>query len=431
MGAATGGVWTPGRAGAVSPHVQRRPDYGALVPDPRRLIDLPAGFSYRVLSREGQTMRDGRIVPSAPDGMAAFFAGFFGTWLVRNHEVAPSDVRDVGRYPVQHLHAAVYDREVEAGGTTTLLVDHGRRVLREGASLSGTIDNCAGGPTPWGTWLTCEETEAWVGKPHGYVFEVDPLRGGDPRPVTAMGRFKHEAVAFDFCGRAYLTEDASGPHGCFYRFTPRNPLSGRGSLHHGGRLEAMVVLGVEGADLSVVDQVGARLDVDWVEVPNPDPGRREAPVREQAILRGATPIQKCEGAWRASDGSVWFVASRADGPHATDPDDVTAKRHAGQIYRYDPRKSTIELMVHFAPGIPFDQPDNLAFGPHGFAVACTDGDDDQWVFGIDGDATVFPLVRNALNNREFAGATFSPDGQTLFVNMQGPPGLTLAIWGPF
>lgn len=431
MGAATGGVWGPERAEASPLRLHERRNYGALVPDPAGLIDLPQGFRYRVLSREGQTMRDGRLVPSAHDGMAAFFAGFFGTWLVRNHEISPADVHDKGRYPVEHVHGAVYDPEVEAGGTTTLLVDHGRRVLREGASLSGTIDNCAGGPTPWGTWLSCEETESWAGKPHGYVFEVDPLRGGDARPLTAMGRFKHEAVAFDFCGRAYLTEDASGPHGCFYRFSPFHPLSGRGSLHGGGTLEAMVVPATEGADLSVIDRVGQVLEVDWVEVPNPDPRRGDAPVREQAIVRGATSIQKCEGTWRADDGSVWFVASRADGPNASEPQDVTAKRHVGQIYRYDPLKRTLELVVHFSPGAPFDQPDNLTFGPHGFAVACTDGDDDQWLFGVDEDARVFPLARNALNGREFAGATFSPDGRTLFVNMQGPPGLTLAIWGPF
>jgi uncharacterized protein len=86
--------------------------------------------------------------------------------------------------------------------------------------------------------------------------------------------------------------------------------------------------------------------------------------------------------------------------------------------------------VLFPVGTPFDGPDNITIGPHGFAVACTDGEEDQWLVGITDEGRVFPFAKNALNDEEFAGATFSPDGRTLFVNLQSP-GLTYAIWGPW
>lgn len=290
----------------------RRPfgGYGALVPDPSGLLDLPRGFRYRVFSREGDAMNGG-VVPGAHDGMAAFPAPFGGTWLVRNHEIGRDDVDEDGMLPVPHVPGATYDPE-GTGGTTTLLVGAHRRLVDHRVSLAGTITNCAGGPSPWGTWLTCEEDDSVLSKPHGYVFEVDPLRGGNPNPIRAMGRFEHEAVAFDHHGRAYLTEDADGPHGCFYRFAPRHSLRGRGSLHGGGVLSAMAVGGLD-TDLSIIQTPGTKLPVSWVNVPNPDPGEDDASVREQVIALGATPIQKAEGVWTGNDGEIWFVSSRGDG----------------------------------------------------------------------------------------------------------------------
>ena len=139
---------------------------------------------------------------------------------------------------------------------------------------------------------------------------------------------------------------------------------------------------------------------------------------------------KAEGVWTAADGAIWFVSSRGDGPDAEDEEDRSAAVHSGQIWRYDPYDRTIELCV-LRPGTPFDGPDNITAGPHGFALACTDGEDDQWLFGITDEGGTFAFARNAENDDEFAGATFSPDGQTLFVNIQGPPGRTFAIWGPW
>jgi len=409
----------------------RRPfeGYGELVTDPNGLLDLPKGFRYRVFSRSGEPLSVGGMVPGSHDGMAAFGVGFFGTWLVRNHEVEAEDVEEDGVLPVPQRGCAVYDPD-GAGGTTTLLVSQDRRLLDHRVSLAGTVNNCAGGPTPWRTWLTCEETDEILGKPHGYVFEVDPLVGGNPEPIRGMGRFEHEAVAFDRRGGAYLTEDADSPFGCFYRFLPRRPLRGRGSLHAGGALGAMAVAGLT-TDLSVVQSAGTVLPVRWVPVANVDPRENEATVREQVLARGATPIQKAEGVWTGNDGTIWFVSSYGGGPTPEDPEDVSAAAHCGQIWRYDPRNETIELVVIFAPGSPFDGPDNITAGPHGFALACTDGEDDQWLVGINDEGGTFPFALNAFSDDEFAGATFSPDGETLFVNIQGNPALTLAIYGPW
>ncbi len=248
-------------------------------------------------------------------------------------------------------------------------------------------------------------------------------------PIVGMGRFEHEAVSFGRDGVAYLTEDAGEPHGCFYRFRPRRPLGGRGSLHAGGILEAMMVPALS-TDLSIVQEPGTVLDVRWIEVPNANPGEGEASTREQSVSRGAVPIQKCEGTWTGPDGGIWFVGSRGDGPDAEDAEDISAAEHSGQIWRYDPRHRTIELVVTFPKGSPFDGPDNITVGPHGFALVCTDGKDDQWLVGINEEGGTFPFAFNPANDNECAGATFSPDGHTLYVNIQGPPGLTFAITGP-
>jgi secreted PhoX family phosphatase len=245
-----------------------------------------------------------------------------------------------------------------------------------------------------------------------------------------MGRFEHEAVSFDRRGRAYLTEDASEPFGCIYRFTPNAPLAGRGSLHRGGLLEALAVSSVD-SDLSIVTEPGTRLPVRWIAVPSPNPLGDETSVREQSIALGATPIKKAEGTWLDRDGNIWFVSSYAGGPLAEDPEDVTAVAHAGQIWRYEPRSELIELVAILPPGSPYDGPDNITAGPHGFALACTDGEDDQYLIGINDGGEVFPFAFNAFGGDEFAGATFSPDGDTLYVNIQGAPAFTLAIWGPW
>jgi uncharacterized protein len=400
------------------------------VKDPRGFLDLPRGFRYRIFSAENERMKSGGIVPSLHDGMAAFPGPHGYTALVRNHEVHPDDVEEENATPVPHIANGTYDPELVAGGTTTLLVDPDRRLVKDWPSLAGTTTNCAGGPTPWGTWLTCEEEFDSFGKPHGYVFEVDPFRGGNPLPIVGMGRFEHEAAAFDKSGIAYLTEDADGPHGCLYRYLPARPFGGRGSLHAGGTLQALAVPGLK-SDLSIVQNVGMVLNATWIDVPNPNPGDDDASVREQVIALGATPIPKAEGVWIGKDGNIWLVSSNADGPDAEDEDEATDGLHSGQIWKYDPSRQTIELVVLFPKGTPFDGPDNITAGPHRFAIACTDGEEDQWLVGITDEGRIFPFALNRIGDDEFAGATFSPDGRTLFVNVQGGPGRTYAIWGPW
>jgi secreted PhoX family phosphatase len=200
-------------------------------------------------------------------------------------------------------------------------------------------------------------------------------------------------------------------------------------LHAGGSLAAMALQGIH-TDLSIVQEPGTVLGVRWIPVPNVDPGDDDTPVREQVVAAGATPIMKAEGAWTALDGSIWFVSSRGDGPDAEDEEDRSAAVHAGQIWRYDPRDETMELVVLLPGGSPYDGPDNITAGPHGFALACTDGEDDQWLIAIGDDGGVHGFAKNLASDSEFAGATFSPDGETLFVNMQDP-GQTFAIWGPW
>lgn len=272
------------------------------MPDPDGLLDLPKGFRYRVLSREGDPLRSGEgLVPSNHDGMAAFAGSAGRVHLVRNHEN-----RVTGKIAVPTVEGLTYD-PMGKGGCTALELDGRGNVRGERVAIAGTAVNCAGGPTPWNTWLTCEETEDKAGtngytKDHGFVFEVD---GADPRrtgavPLTAMGRFQHEAVAIDpRNGIVYETEDAfEKPFGLFYRFLPEKPLGGRGSLRAGGALEAMRVPGVP--DLSVIQETGATFDrIEWVPVPDPQARRHRSGTRTSGRRASRTPRS-----WRAATGAV-------------------------------------------------------------------------------------------------------------------------------
>ncbi|MFE2148292.1 alkaline phosphatase PhoX, partial [Streptomyces sp. NPDC059456] len=200
-----------------------RRGYGPLLPDPRGLLDLPAGFRYRVLSRAGDPLRSGGggTVPAHCDGMAAFGAGAGRVRPVRNHEN-----RTTAALRVPAVDGLGYDPHA-LGGCTLLDLDPGGGVTGGHVALAGTAVNCAGGRTPWNTWLSCEETGDRAGtsgyaEDHGFVFEVDPA---DPRrsgavPLTAMGRFAHGAVAVDpYRGTVCETEGAFvEPFGPFYRF---------------------------------------------------------------------------------------------------------------------------------------------------------------------------------------------------------------------
>ncbi|MGW3318701.1 PhoX family protein [Streptomyces fungicidicus] len=419
--------------------------YGPLVPDPDGLLDLPKGFRYRVLSREGEPLRSGEgPVPSNHDGMAAFAGRHGRVHLVRNHEN-----RANGRVPVPVIDGLTYDPGGK-GGCTALTLDAHGRVLSERVAIAGTAVNCAGGPTPWDTWLTCEETEDRAGtngytKDHGYIFEVD---GADPHrtgavPLTAMGRFQHEAIAVDpKRGVVYETEDAfERPFGLFYRFLPEKPLGGTGSLRAGGRLQAMRVPGVP--DLSSIQEIGARFDgIEWVDVPDPQAAR--TPIRHQDFgPKGITHAQKLEGCYWGGR-SVYFVSSFAHSAEGSAGD------HYGQIWRYDPDRRRLTLVIVFGPDtdiqLPGESPDNICLAPSGGLMVCEDGGGAQYVFGVTRHGEVYAMARNrqAITSAataaggtpeepewgEFAGVTFSPDGRTMYVNCY-TPGTTFAVTGPW
>ncbi|TXS21558.1 DUF839 domain-containing protein [Streptomyces sp. ms191] len=422
----TGGAAAASRAG-----------YGPLVPDPAGLLDLPEGFRYKVLSRQGDPLRSGEgLVPSNHDGMAAFAGRRGRVHLVRNHEN-----RVTGKIGVPTVEGLTYDPAAK-GGCTALELDGRNNVLGERVAIAGTAVNCAGGPTPWGTWLTCEETEDRAGtagytKDHGWIFEVD---GADPHrtgavPLTAMGRFQHEAIAVDpRSGIVYETEDAfQQPFGLFYRFLPRKPLGGTGSLRAGGALEAMRVPGVP--DLSAIQETGASFGgVEWVPVP--DPQAAETPIRLQDFgKRGITHAQKLEGCYWGGR-AVYFVSSFA---RATDG---SAGTHFGQVWKYEPHRRRLTLVVVFGPStdirLPGESPDNICLAADGGLMVCEDGGGEQHVYGLTPHGEVYAMARGAQNIGtpedpewgEFAGVTFSPDRQTMYVNCY-TPGTTFAVTGPW
>ncbi|MFF9042437.1 PhoX family protein [Streptomyces parvulus] len=422
--------------------------YGPLVPDPDGILALPEGFRYEIITYSGRTrLESGEYTPSNHDGTAAFDGPRGTTLLVNNHELGGH--RDEWPHPVPLTEGLVYD-PAAAGGCTVVEVRRGGHVA-EWVGIAGTATNCAGGSTPWGTWLTCEETEDKAGsngmtKDHGYVFEVDPedrRANRNPKPVKALGRYAHEAVVIDpKRGHAYLTEDASGPNGLLYRWTPPEHFRhGRGRLRgladDAGVLQAFKCFDSGGKfvdDLSRATRTGTVYGVDWVDVPDRD--ARTTPVRKQFAAGQVTRARKLEGMWWA-DGGTYIVSSYAR-------DESPGRPHDGQVWFYDPRRRTLTLKVLLGVNADpsadgaFDGPDNITVSPYGGLVIAEDGEGVQHLFGATDSGRTYPIARNELNigdeddpsYSEFTGVTFSPDGRTLYANIQ-TPGIMLAITGPW
>ena len=395
--------------------------FGKLISDPSGLLDLPAGFSYRVISSLGDAMTDGGFVPDKADGMGCFDLGH-GRWaLVRNHELSPGN--DSGGATGLAYDTVARSMVPLPGGTTTIVLDSNTlAVERQYRSLSGTIRNCAGGVTPWGSWLSCEENvsraDGRINKDHGYVFEVPADSRGpvDPVPLKAMGRFNHEAAAVDpATGIVYLTEDRGDS--LFYRFIPTRP----GKLADGGRLQALVVDGAPDTRNWSANSVtsgawlnGRWIDVEDVEAPNDD-------LRIRGATAGASLFARGEGIWMGN-GELYFACTNGG----------AAK--LGQIFKLKPGRDRDKLQLFFESTDPnqFNYGDNLTVAPNGHLIVCEDQYTDDavnYLRGVDTDGVAYPLGRLRLKT-ELAGACYAPDGRTLFLNVYSPT-RTIAITGPW
>jgi uncharacterized protein len=417
--------------GDASPRRARRGEggYGQLSPSNEvdGLISIPTGFHAALLSTAGDPMIGG-VVPNGFDGMGAFPAGSGLVRLVRNHEL-----RDVPSSNPTPFADRPYDSKGPAG-TTTLEVRLGpageATLVKQFPSLAGTIVNCAGGTTPWGSWITCEETvagtaEGWQ-KNHGYTFEIPASADGvvTPLALKAMGRFEHEALATDpATGWIYQTEDRtlSG----FYRFKPLV----YGQLARGGTLEILAIDGEPGYDTRTNQRLFTSMKVTWVPIEQPDSDAGTLPsgfVFNQG--EGAAQFARLEGCWYG-DNSIFFNATSG------------GNAGAGQVWQYHIGRQELQLIFESPSADVLNSPDNICVSPRGGIVICEDGTGTDFVRGLTRDGAIFDLVRNNLNESEWAGACFSPQGRTLFVNIQGETrplqnptgdkGMTLAIWGPW
>lgn len=384
------------------------------------LLELPKGFRYLSFGWTGDMMANGQPTPSSHDGMAAFHAGGHRVRLVRNHERGEGEA----------FSSAAYDPGA-GGGTTTLEFDGKKgRLIETRDSLSGTIRNCAGGPTPWRTWLTCEETTAFTTMPHGYIFEVPEDGFGDPVPIKDMGRFSHEALAVDpVTGYIYETEDAGNTSG-FYRYVPHQ----RHRPASGGTLWMLKVKNADLADLGAGYPNGATFRVEWVEIAQPDDSSSSMPgnfVWAQGRAQGAATFGRLEGCWYGNDRKI-YVVSTSGGAVGQ-----------GQIWVYDPKRETITLLFESPSASVLNAPDNITVSPRGGLVLCEDGGGEEFLHGLTVHGEIFAFAKNAVvldgerngiagdfRGSEWAGACYSPDGKWLFANIQSP-GITFAITGPW
>ena len=416
--------------------------YGPLLADPKRIMDLPKGFSYKVISKVGERMTDGFKVPGKHDGMAAFAGPDGKVVLVRNHEL-PLAATGLGpfdnnlEYPSELDLALSHDpgeggKEPFLGGTTNLVFDpaSGEKVS-EFLSLTGTDRNCAGGPMPWGSWITCEEPDNLTqrrGKNHGWCFEVKATATPGLQkavPLKALGRFRHEAVALDpATGFLYLTEDRGD--GLIYRFLPdkKNDFSS-------GKLQALVVADKPKADLRNYNPraswpaEGEELSVTWIDLEDTDSPKED--LRFRGHDAGAARFARGEGIHHTPDGV--FICCTDGGPS-----------RRGQLFLLQPSGSaekpdTLSLFLQPEKDDLLTNGDNLCPAPWGGIVICEDLIDPSFaththIRCVTPEGKIHTLARNARDKSELAGCCFSPDGKWLFVNVQSH-GLTLAITGPW
>ena len=414
----------------------------SLKPDPKQYMDLPEGFEYKIISKAGEKMDDGFLVPGRADGMGAFAGPDGRVIVVRNHENSPTPV-EYGAFgsqqellpqiDLQKIYDAGQSEMPGLGGTTTFVYNEVTgEIERQYLSLAGTYRNCAGGVTPWNSWLTCEEDVTKKGgkieKDHGFVFEIpatEDIQLIDPVPITAMGRFNHEAVAVDpKTGIVYQTEDEGD--GLIYRYIP----DVRGQLHAGGRLQVLAIRDQPGFDTRNWEtrslELHQPLPVYWLDID--DILNPAGDLRHRGFAQGAARFARGEGIW-FGDNELYFACTNG-GPG----------KH-GQVFRYrtSPQEgqageaqapATLELFAESPDKTVLHMCDNLTIAPWGDVILCEDNGVLNHIRGINRDGKIYDFAVNRSSSSEFAGLVFSPSGKTLFVNIQ-ESGETLAITGPW
>lgn len=402
-------------------------------------LELPEGFNAKIISTWGDKMSDGFFVPGLADGMAAFNVKG-NVVLIRNHEVSPGapqfgpygkDMSLFNRVGKNDLFDYGFGKTPGLGGTTTVIFDEDKQEVKEQfLSLTGTIRNCAGGPTPWNSWITCEENTTPKGATtethHGYNFEIPASNKKliQPLPLKEMGRFNHEAVCVDpATGIVYQTEDRGDS--LIYRFIPNQ----RGALHKGGLLQALAIKGEKGFDTRNWDEnrmkVGEAFEIEWITLKNVDAD--EDDLRLRGNTQGAALFARGEGMWYGKN-EVFFACTNG------------GQKKTGQVFKYIPSAKEGARGENNAPGklILFAEPnnteilkycDNLTVAPWGDVILVEDSAN-SYLRGITPEGKIYNIGRNIGSDSEMAGVCFSPSGKTLFVNIQGQ-GLTFAITGPW
>ena len=400
--------------------------------------------------RSGPQLIDGgaTVLPGRHDGMAAFPAPDGNVWLVRNHEINnPGAAIGVG---------TPYDPMAQ-GITTTVLVTRFGEVLDAFTSLNGTQMNCAGGATPWDTWIMCEETvngpdvgadftgvsNVPLTQRHGFIFEVPAGGQSNRRPITSAGRFAHEAAAWNPKESAlYLTEDNFGfPSGLYRYFPPTDPME-TGSLADGGRLQMLRVVGQPNAHLEGKPDerrhLRCRLGRHRRSQPDLPVHARSAGAdveRRRHQLRRQPGSRAGRGRFLAARGRHPFEgngllrrhAGRRRGGAGTPTDHAATGTAAARSGRTT-RRSRRSTCVFQSPGAAvLDLPDNITTEQPRHDRHLRRRDRRQLRARADTDGELFDIALNRLRSSvtgaprfgdEFAGATFSPDGDTLFVNIQ-------------
>lgn len=407
------------------------------------ILAVPEGFSYVTFSKTGDPMADGTPTPRSHDGMGAFKAPDRSgrTLLIRNHEVrnAPGNFANAVLAPEDVKYDAL-----GVGGTVSAIFDtRTGELVRDWVSFAGSLTNCAGGIAYRDAgWITCEETVAgplqgWAQK-HGYAFLVttEASTATTSVPLTRLGRFAHEAVAIDPAnGLIYQTEDDGDDSG-FYRFLPNNPRR----PDQGGQLQMLAIKGKPNYNTKTGQTVGVELPAQWVRIEDPDPDLEGgAPgVAAQGAAKGAALFNRLEGIWYDRRSGGFFFVSTSGG-----------NAGFGQVWYYDAREHHLSLWYESPGGSVLDSPDNLLVTPRGGIVLCEDNAsagggshplapeiaDVNRLIGVSRDGQPFEFALNTLSDSELCGATFSPDGSTLFANIQGGSapgsGMTVAITGPW